>query len=250
MSDRSPEAWAAGAAVLIVAAAGALFYRRLTAPPAPPAAPTAPAEVSAPAAPAATPAALDASDARVRAEAAGLSSNPLWKGWLSHEDLIRRLAAALAMTADGQAPTSALDFLAPHGSFRAVRRGGRLVVDPRSYARYDGLAAAFGSIDAGRAAAAYKEFQPLLQQACAELDSRRCDLGSTLPQAVSELLAAPVPSGPVTLKEKGLGYAFADRSLEALSPAQKQLIRLGPRNEKLVQDKLRELAAAIGLPLK
>ena len=42
-------------------------------------------------------------------------------------------------------------------------------------------------------------------------------------------------------------YHFADPALEALSPAQKQLLRLGPGNARRVQAKLRELAPALGL---
>jgi hypothetical protein len=38
---------------------------------------------------------------------------------------------------------------------------------------------------------------------------------------------------------------YADPALEALTPAQKQLLRTGPRNVRLVQAKLRELQAAL-----
>jgi hypothetical protein len=43
-------------------------------------------------------------------------------------------------------------------------------------------------------------------------------------------------------------YEYADPKLEALSPAQKALLRMGPRNVPRVQAKLRELAAALRSP--
>jgi hypothetical protein len=41
-------------------------------------------------------------------------------------------------------------------------------------------------------------------------------------------------------------YEYADRKLEALTPAQKQLLRMGPSNVARIQAKLREVQAALG----
>jgi hypothetical protein len=41
---------------------------------------------------------------------------------------------------------------------------------------------------------------------------------------------------------------MTDPALEGLSPAQKQLLRLGPKGVQAAHDKIRELAAALGLP--
>jgi hypothetical protein len=47
--------------------------------------------------------------------------------------------------------------------------------------------------------------------------------------------------------EKGIVYIYADESLEKRSPAQKQLMRMGPRNQKKIQKKLRDLSNALGI---
>ncbi len=59
---------------------------------------------------------------------------------------------------------------------------------------------------------------------------------------------APVPDGETALKpgQKGIGWAYADEKLEGLSPAQKQLLRMGPKNKKAVLSKLRAVALALG----
>jgi hypothetical protein len=43
-------------------------------------------------------------------------------------------------------------------------------------------------------------------------------------------------------------YEFADVGLESLSDAQKQLLRMGPKNAALVAGKAREMEAALGPP--
>jgi hypothetical protein len=58
----------------------------------------------------------------------------------------------------------------------------------------------------------------------------------------------PIVDGQVRLLPKGIGYRFADPNLERLTPAQKQLLRAGPRNVRIVQSALRQLAQALGVP--
>ena len=42
-------------------------------------------------------------------------------------------------------------------------------------------------------------------------------------------------------------YAFADPRLEALPALEKQLLRMGPRNERIFQEKAKGLEQALGL---
>jgi hypothetical protein len=54
------------------------------------------------------------------------------------------------------------------------------------------------------------------------------------------LISTPIPSGPITVVEgKGATWAFADPALEALTPAQKHLVRMGPRNAARVIETLK-----------
>ena len=41
---------------------------------------------------------------------------------------------------------------------------------------------------------------------------------------------------------------FVDEMLEGLTAAQKQLLRMGPRNVRIIKDKLRRIALALGVP--
>jgi hypothetical protein len=62
------------------------------------------------------------------------------------------------------------------------------------------------------------------------------------------MLQTPVPSGPVTLAEGVASYKFDREEFEDLTPAQKQLIRMGPRNMRTVQRQLWAIARELGIP--
>lgn len=195
--------------------------------------------------------ALEESDDFVRGRAAGLSSAPSFAEWLKQEYLVQRLAAAMSMVADGKVPRETFAAFAPKGKFRVVKKDGRTVVDPAGFARYDVFAAMVAAVDAVAAARVFEELLPLLDLAQRELGERNtADARASLRAAAAELLAAPPLEGDVELVEgkKGLGWAYADPGLEGRSAAQKQLMRMGPKNQAAVQAKLRALTLALGGP--
>ena len=58
----------------------------------------------------------------------------------------------------------------------------------------------------------------------------------------------PVLRDDVELVPHAIGFRYADPKLEALTAAQKQFLRIGPRNVRIVQEKLRELQPALAAP--
>lgn len=212
--------------------------------PAPPAPAPAEAEPEPPAEPLPP---LAESDAFVRAQAAGISARPELVAWLAGEGLVHRFVAAVDAVANGESPRDSLRELAPAGPFRTVQRGDRLFVAPGSGSRYDLAAAVFGSLDAQACARLHRQLLPLFEAAYAELGRSEESFDAVLARAFRELLRAPVRDGEVELVPGVRSHDFADPALEALSPAQKQLLRMGPDNARRVQAKLRELAAALGL---
>src|SRR5437762_1114139 len=191
---------------------------------------------------------LAQSDAPVRELARGLSPNPALSRWLSGEGLIPRFVAVVDNVAEGVSPRPHLLFLAPEASFQTVTRNGRLYVDPRSYGRYDGVADVLASLDPRAAVGLYRQLQPLCEEAYRELGHPPGRFDDVLAKAIQTLLATPVVEGEIELTPKVVTYAFADPRLEALSPAQKHFLRMGPRNVRLIQGELRTLAGALGVP--
>ena len=132
--------------------------------------------------------------------------------------------------------------------FAPPARGGEVFIDQRSYDRYNRHGDLVASLDAAGAARLHATLSPLIAEAYRDLGHPEGGFDETLERAISRLLDTPVVEREVVLIPRLVYYEFADPSLEALSPVQKQLLGMGPRNVRLVQAKLRELAAAIGIP--
>ena len=191
--------------------------------------------------------ALGESDQAVREFAAALSTNPDFAKWLLTKDLILKFVVSVDNVANGLSPKPHIDFFSPSGQFRVVRTKEGTLVDEASYSRYDPVVGVVFSLDAVAAARLYRAVKPLLQDAYRDLGYPGVDFEDTLVRAMAELLETPVVEGPVVLEKKILSYAMTDETLEALSPAQKQLFRMGPKGVRAVHGKIRELAAALGI---
>ena len=191
---------------------------------------------------------LDQSDPVVREYAKAISSSLRFGQWLGSKELVRKFVAAVDNIANGLSPKPQVDFWAPEGQFKAVNKPAGTFIDESKYSRYDPAAEVFASLDARVAVRFYRGLRPLVQEAYRDLGYPDTDFSETLVKAMAELLETPVVERPVKLEKKILSYAMADASLEGLSQAQKQLLRMGPKNVRLIQGKIRELAAALGIP--
>lgn len=138
--------------------------------------------------------------------------------------------------------------LRPSSPFRVVERSDGLYLDPRTYERYTGLADAAASIDPAGGARLYATLKPRIEEAHRELGHLDTPFDRVLERAIVLLLETPVQEGPVRVEPRGIVYGFADEDLEELTPAQKQLLRMGPRNARVVQNALRAIALALGIP--
>jgi hypothetical protein len=227
---------ALAAAVAVALAIGAYLVLRPRPehplpPPAPPEAEQRPADAPLP-----PPA---ASDAKLRTDFSSVS--PKLSDWLSQPDLLDRIAAALGALVRDESPRKPLDFLAPKGRFSTVSGH----IDPKSYERYDGIADVVASADAHRLAAAIKAAHPLLESAYHRLADPNRSFDDALKAALQRIAAAPVVEGDIAVVPHGGIDLFADEKLEVLGPIEKHLIRMGPKNEKVIQSKARELLSAL-----
>ncbi len=245
---RGRQALLAVLAFVVLVAAGVAWYRLRHRPaPAVSAAPPVADTAHAPRQPvAAALPALDSSDAFVRGLARGLSSHPRVAAWLANRNLIRRFVVAVADVANGQSPATHLEFMAPKGAFKIAKGQGVTRVDPSSYRRYGAVSAAFASLSTDGLAKLYHRVEPLCDQAYKELGLPGT-FEDALARAFGRLLAVHVPAAPPELVPHGAMWAYADPHLQGLSPAAKQLVRMGPGNAGRIQTKLKALATAMGI---
>jgi hypothetical protein len=192
--------------------------------------------------------ALDRSDALVRELVTQLSSHPEIARWLATDGLIRNFTVVVENVADGMSPITHLGRLRPSEGFAVADRGEDLTIDPRSYQRYDRLADAFGSLDPAGSARLYAILKPRIEEAHRDLGSPDPTFDRTLERAIVHLLEVPVIGESPAVEPQGIGYGFADPRLQALTASQKHLLRMGPRNVRIVQRTLRSLALALGIP--
>jgi len=213
-------------ALAAIAAIGllAVVYLAFKAPEEPEVTPT-PPPITAPAptpAPSATPVVLpllDQSDDLVRQLVTALSANPELARWLAETHLIQTVTVVTVNIATGESPR-------PHLAF------------------VDVMADAIASLDAGATAATYRTFEPLFETAFKDFGMPEVRFRAMLDRAIANLLAVPIPGAEVELVPHATSFRYRDPRYEDLTPAQKQFLRMGPRNVKIIQGKLREIAAA------
>jgi hypothetical protein len=190
---------------------------------------------------------LDATDALVRELIGTLSQHPTVASLLTSDQLIRTFAVSVKNIVDGDTPSRHLQTLQPGTPLQTRRQGNRTYIDPASYARFDRHAAALDSIDPAAAARVYATLKPRLEEAYREVAGADANFDRAFEQAVKRLLATPVIEGPIAVEPATVGYAYADPALESLSRAQQQLLRMGPKNARIVQEKLRAIARELGI---
>lgn len=240
-------------AVLVAAGAGMFYYLRREPPPASSAVSDTEVPVGEPERPLGAdvePIALpplDDTDPLVRDLVRTLSSHPRVVAWLTTNGLIRNFTVSVANVANGRTPAPNLRVLRPQGAFGVIESGAGPMMDTRSYSRYDDLAAAVASVDADGAAQLYSRVKPRIEDAYREL-GYDTPFDRALEAAIVRVLEAPLVEGDVALVPRGGLYQFNDPRLERLTAAQKQLVRMGPRNTRTIQRKLREIGLALGIP--
>jgi hypothetical protein len=179
------------------------------------------------------------SDATLRSGFANVS--PKISQWLAQPDLLDRIASLIGALVRDESPRKALDFLAPTTRFSSVHGH----IDPKSYERYDSVAEAIASVDVQKVASAVKAMHPLLESAYHRLADPNRSFDEAVKAALQRIVDAPVVEGEIAVVPHGANDLFADEKLEVLGPVEKHLLRMGPKNEKIVQAKARELLSAL-----
>ncbi|MDK1024125.1 MAG: DUF3014 domain-containing protein [Gammaproteobacteria bacterium] len=186
---------------------------------------------------------LDDSDQLIRDGVITLSNHPGIAAWLISDELIRKFVVLVDNTVRGSVPRKHVSFLAPEGPFKANKISEALyVLNEESYARYDLLTAIFAGIDSQRAVEFYVLLQPLFEEAYQELGYTNKKFDDAVFLAIGRMLETPVVPQPIHLVRPVVMYKFADEKLESLSEVQKQLIRMGPKNTRIIHAKLSDIA--------
>jgi hypothetical protein len=188
--------------------------------------------------------ALDSSDGFVREELLKLS--PSLASWFDTPQMLRKFLLIVNDFSQGLRLEKNMRFLKPKQAFIVDQDASGLYMAPSGYHRYDALAAAINTMDDKAAVAFYKKIRPLLLQIYAEFSyPAGYQLEDLFRKAAAEIISAPIRTERLAVVRPSVHYKFADPALEALNPVHKQMLRLGPENTKIIQNKLRRLVEAL-----
>ena len=191
---------------------------------------------------------LDSSDTMIRQAILSLTnfSVPEVEGLLPGDQLIRKFVAVLDNAAAGRFSLTLLGDLSINGIFiaREIEKG-VFEIDFRSYQRFNFVTDVFYSINVSRAVELYRLAKPLINAAYKELGYLEGDFDKIFFSALEGISKTPDFPERVLLKRPVVMYEYIDPEYEALSAFQKQILRTGPRNSRLIKKKAREIEFAL-----
>ncbi len=260
MTSDKPIIWGAAAAVVMGAIALYLYAHRdrlgvsapasapvtpITAQRAPTVVTTAPAiqhPVPVSSAPGSAPApALDQSDQTFHDALTALPGAQALERLLVPDNIIRHIVVTIDNMSRKKVAVNQRPIKPTSGQFMTLSTGDQLTIDPQNYGRYQPFMDVVKSVDIGRTVQLYYDFYPLFQSAFDDLGYQDAYFNDHLIALIDHLLETPDVNGPIALTQPNVMYLYADPALEALSPGQKTMIRMGPANEALLKSRLREL---------
>jgi hypothetical protein len=217
-----------------------------------PAAPAQPVEAEAPAESPAEPESeplppLEESDPVLRdsLQEVGATSG-LFEPLQEKENLVSTLGALVDGSSRGVIMRKLLPVEAPEAPFPVMQTDdGLTIMDPSGYQRYNPYALAIAGLDTEAMAAQFHRLRPLFEAGWQQLGLAPEDFDNAVIRTLDRILATPELEGPVALEQEAVMYTYADPELEALTPLQKQLLRMGPANLRLIKAQARELREAL-----
>ena len=184
---------------------------------------------------------LDKSDSATKKQLNSFTADGNLSNWFHNEFLIRRGVTFIDGLSRGIQLNKMLKTPGPKGKFLAVKEGNKLWLNPENYQRYDYFIQVINSVDNDLLVKSFHLFRPLLEEAYGELGYSPKDAGKAVIAALDQILATPIQNEPIALTRESVQYRFADPKLEALPPIQKQLLRMGPDNTRIIQTKTQVL---------
>ncbi len=184
------------------------------------------------------------SDAAFTSELIPVSADLL--KWFSGKNIIQKYIVLINGISQGQILYKHRRFLKTPGKFIVAEDPQGLYLPEQSYKRYNVLANAIDAINVEKGVQFYLTFRPLFEQVYKQFSySDEYTLEDIFLKSAANVIGAPVIEGRIDLVQHSVRYKFADKKLESLTHIDKQMLRMGPENTRMIQRKLRKLAQAI-----
>lgn len=163
-----------------------------------------------------------------------LPVNPL--PLLTNEHLIRKFVRAVNALDDGGLVNQYRPFVAPDKPFATQQMNSETwSIGQSNFERYTRYIELLETLGPDVLFDLYLQYQPILEEAFAELGSDKTDFHTTMKGALTELLTTPEINDPLLLVRPSVMYQYQDKHLEALPASQKMMLRMGPENRRRMQ---------------
>lgn len=167
------------------------------------------------------------------------------KQFVAGNYVVERTVAIVDSLRRGEVPYKLLPVGKPASAFPISDDGLRVTMDTAGFARYDAFANWVNSLDVDAIIAAFNDYESLATAALANMGVNDFDIRGAALAATTQILATPsLPEGAELMRNEA-NWVYMDPELESLTALQKQILRMGPENAELVQQKARELRGAL-----
>lgn len=176
------------------------------------------------------------------------NSNPTLNRLLrtSPKGIISRVTSTVNSIGEGKLNRAFVRFIAPRQGFSVNPISTfESTLDISSYNRYNEIASMVDSIDVNETVAFINKTESLFNEAQRDLGYPDGNFKKELLEAIDKVLDAPIVTKKIQLIRPSVMYKFADKSMEGMNDVSKLMVRMGPKNTRMIQAKLKEFKAAL-----
>ena len=185
---------------------------------------------------------LEESDDAVRDALGDIPLGTAGQQYLMPGNIIERSASLIYLMAQGDVPYKLLPVSRPKAAFPISDDGTQVVTDPAGFERYDALTQWLESLELEPLLSSLEWFIPLFREAWSYYGEDRAAFDMAVVMTLDLVIATPeVDLSDVRLIRKEAVWIFEDPAIEGLAPIQKQVLRMGPENAKILKAKAAEM---------
>ena len=184
---------------------------------------------------------LEESDDAVRDAVGDIPLGTAGQQYLMPGNIIERSASLIYLMAQGEVPYKLLPVSRPKAAFPIRDDGTQVVTDPAGFERYDALTQWLQSLDLESLLSSLEWFIPLYREAWSYYGEDPAAFDMAVVITLDLVIATPeIDLREARLIRKEAVWIFEDPAIEGLAPIQKQVLRMGPENAKILKAKAAE----------
>ena len=185
---------------------------------------------------------LEDSDDAVRDALGDIPLGTAGQQYLMPGNIIERSASLIYLMAQGDVPYKLLPVSRPKAAFPISDDGTQVVTDPAGFERYAALTQWLKSLELAPLLSSLEWFIPLFREAWSYYGEDRTAFDMAVVMTLDLVIATPeVDLSEARLIRKEAVWIFEDPAIEGLAPMQKQVLRMGPENAKILKAKAAQM---------